>query len=138
MAQADCSKCIAKVLKEADFCVRTFVKVNTVYEAYLAVVVGEHKRVRADAFAEETDAVEDASARHTRAGEDNFLAGSQFVSLVDSFWVFHAHFGQAFFLFRFRDDQPRSDFSVQTLQRCRGQHALGRTADSHHGMDART
>src|SRR5579859_4462805 len=115
MAWADCSECIARVSKEADFCVWTFIKVNTVYKAHLAVVVGEHEGVRADAFAEEAHAVENTSARHACAGEDDFLTGSKLIGFVDSFWIFHAHLGQALFLLRIGDDQPRSDFSVQAL-----------------------
>ncbi len=76
------------------------------------------QRMRAGSVAEEGNAVEQATARNSRAREDDFLARSQVRSLVDSFRVLDSHLRDALKVFGLIDHQTRENLAIQAAQ-CR-------------------
>jgi len=110
--------------------------VDRIDEAHLALFEGHDQGMSADAVAEKAHATEDAAVSDARAGEDDLPAGGEIFSFVDTLGIADAHFGQALLMLGLADHQARKHFPIQAAQRGGSEHAFGRAAGAHDGVDA--
>src|SRR5580704_6185369 len=105
-------------------------------EADLAAIEREHHRLRPHSFAEEAHAAQQAAGGDAGAGENDVVAGREFVCVVNAARIFDAHLRDAFEMLRLLHDQAAENLAVEAAQSSGGEHAFGRAADAHHGVDA--
>ncbi len=95
-----------------------------------------HQRRRADAVAEEADALHQRALGDAGGREDDVLARREILRPVDPLEVGDAHRAAALLVLRRVDDEPREDLAAEAAHGRRREHALGRAADAHHGVHA--
>jgi len=70
-------------------------------------------------FAEEANAAEKISVGDPCAREDHFFPGARSRRVVDSLWIFHAHFLEALRVLRLRKDEAAENLSFRQRKRPR-------------------
>src|SRR6185436_12147216 len=122
---------------EADLDVLLRRDVNTVDEPDAVRVVLHDDRARANAVAEETDALHEGALGDARGREDDVVARREILRLVDLLQILDAHRAAPLFVLGLADDQPRENLAVEAPHRRRRQHALRRAARAHERVDTR-
>src|SRR4051794_16768078 len=110
--------------------------VDRIDEADLLGLVCHDQRMRPCAAAEEPNALEQVAGRHPGGGEDQVVAGGEVFGDVDAVLVAVTHPRPAFALIVVAIPEARLDLAAEAAQGGSGDHALGRTARAHDGVDA--
>src|SRR5215212_1009573 len=92
--------------------------------------------MRAGTATEEADTLEKVAARHAGRGKDEVVTGGEVLRAVDAALVAVAHARTALALLVASIPEASLDLTAEAPQRRSRDHAFGRAADPHDGVDA--